>query len=117
MSNAPPPVAEESGEVWSDVHAGNATPVTGLPGQPGPVVGTGPLVGRKTTRHVSRMQLRVLYGVGGFFLLTLVAIVAGPATGAIREEFAAQIMQTILPPLLASGATIVGTLFTSERSE
>lgn len=106
--------AQDQGATWSD----ESDPVVGADPatRPRPVVGSGPLVGTEKLRHVGRMQLVVLFGLGGFFLLTMIVIVVGPWVGAIEESLAEKIMQTVLPPLLASGATIVGTLFTSDRS-
>ncbi|MDQ3054081.1 MAG: hypothetical protein M3R66_09755 [Actinomycetota bacterium] len=66
---------------------------------------------RAQQRHENSMQTRALIGVGVLFLLTLMIVVAAPWVGAISEDFARTLAQMVLPALLASGATIIGTLF------
>jgi len=66
---------------------------------------------RAQQRHENRMQSRALFGVGVLFLITLVVVIVAPWVAAISEDFARTLAQMILPALLASGATIIGTLF------
>lgn len=62
-------------------------------------------------RHENRMQSRALLGVGVLFVITLIAVIIAPGMGAISEDLARTLAQMILPALLASAATIIGTLF------
>jgi hypothetical protein len=62
-------------------------------------------------QHEHRLQKWVLGGLGGAFVITLGTVVAGSGMHWISEDFAKTIAQTILPAILASAGTIVGTLF------
>jgi len=66
---------------------------------------------RAQQRHENRMQSRALAGVGVLFLITVAMIISASWVGAISEDFARTLAQMILPALLTSGATIIGTLF------
>lgn len=66
---------------------------------------------RTQQRHENRMQSQALVGVGVLFLITLAVVIVASWVGAISEDFARTLAQMILPALLASGATIIGTLF------
>jgi hypothetical protein len=73
-------------------------------------------VGAFQQRHENRMQSRALLGVGTLFVITLIAVIIGPAAGAISEDFARTLAQMIFPAMLAFAATIIGTLFRSSGS-
>jgi hypothetical protein len=106
----PEPDVPVDQEVWTDepttLSSGHRT------GEP--VIGSGTVIGTADARkHFNTMQTKVLWGIGIFFLITLATIVIAPATGKISEDLAKEIMHTVLPPVMASAATIVGTLFAS----
>ncbi|KAA2260120.1 hypothetical protein F0L68_20560 [Solihabitans fulvus] len=85
-------------ETWTDEDSG--------PLFLGPVVDA-----REQRRHVAGMQSRVLLGIGAIFLVTLLVIVLGPRYFQMQQDVVHQLIQTVLPSVLAAGATIVGTLF------
>jgi hypothetical protein len=102
----PKPSGSNDPTVWTDETTADS-------GVTEPVVGNKPLVSVGDPRHFDRMQTKVLWGIGIFFLASLLAVIIGPAVHAISEDLAKEIMKTVLPPVMASAATIVGTLFVS----
>jgi hypothetical protein len=67
-------------------------------------------------RHLARMQTKVLYGIGLVVMITLFTLLFGIGLGAFSENFGLELLRTVLPPSLAAGATIVGTLFALETN-
>ncbi|MCI2421021.1 hypothetical protein MOQ72_26610 [Saccharopolyspora sp. K220] len=67
-------------------------------------------------RHLAGMQTKVLYGIGLVVVLTLLILLIGVGFGAFSENFGLELLRTVLPPSLAAGATIVGTLFALETN-
>jgi hypothetical protein len=69
----------------------------------------------KRHAHTASMQNRVLAGIGLLLLSTLLVIVVAVSFGGITEQFALELTRFILPSAVASGATIVGVLFVTNR--
>lgn len=78
-------------------------------------MGTGPVIRQGRPSHKASMQTQVLYGIGGVIALTLVLLVLAVSFNGITEDFALKIAQIVLPAAVGAGATIVGTLFVSDR--
>lgn len=70
----------------------------------------------RAQQHTRKMQGHVLIGVGSLIVLTLAAVLIGLGAGIIDPEFAQQIMQTMLAPIVGAGLTIVGFFFRSGGS-
>jgi ABC-type phosphate transport system permease subunit len=99
-------VTAEPDETWADEESAEDTWTDNSPARARRDIDV-----RAQQRHENRMQSRALFGVGVLFLITLVVVIVAPWVAAISEDFARTLAQMILPALLASGATIIGTLF------
>lgn len=127
MSEVKPPAGDDNpgGPTWSD--EGDEAP------RPAPVVDTHTLFKLKTEaekqraaieekkalleadaerrRHFMRMQIRVLFGVGLVFLVTLMVLVVGLWRDLLPLEVATELMRMVIPTVLGAGLTIVGMFF------
>lgn len=67
--------------------------------------------------HFRSMQLMVLSGVGGVFVLTLLTIVIGLWLGMIPLDVGVELMRMVIPTVLGAALTIVGTFFRGSSTD
>jgi hypothetical protein len=75
--------------------------------RPSPAIGSRDL----HQEHVRKMQRNVLYGIGGLILVVFVTIVATVSAKFLSEAFAGTLLQSVMAPLLAAAAVVVGYFF------
>ncbi|MEV6871742.1 hypothetical protein [Amycolatopsis sp. NPDC051128] len=100
----------ESDETWSDDDPASGPSHRTPPPSDAPIVRIDELEVRRHA-HKASMQNRVLAGVFGLILITLLVIVMAVSLHGITEQFALELARLVLPAVLGSAGAIVGTLF------
>lgn len=59
-------------------------------------------------RFYKSVPARLLTGLGAVFVLSLAAVICGPALGWVTEDFAGQLARIVFPALLAVGGIVFG---------